>query len=145
MRLITTKESPKREKVYYYLELNNKDEVAFYLEKFQSEFKEFFKKLINGEEPPRRWDHVAVEGTPAALFYSAVVKMNISDTSPYDAINEMSQLKVKGLYEILERYGCVAVNLETGTMRPPFNENDYILSKQDVSDFDIKRDTYEHI
>lgn len=145
MKLIGMKESPKREQVYYYLELSSKEEIELYLEKFQGEFKTFFKKLINGEEPPRRWDHVKVEGTPAALFYSAIVKMKISETTPYEAINEMADLKVKGLYELQERYGAVAVNLDTGTMRPPFDEKDTIVSCEDVSDFNIAKDDYATI
>ncbi len=145
MKLITIKESPKRKEIYYYLELKNKSEVAFYLDKFQDEFKVFFKKLITGHEPPRRWDHVQVKGTPASLFYSAIVAMKISDITPYQAINKMSELKVQGLYEILERYGRVCVNLDTGTMRPPFDENDTVLTIEDISDFDIKKDDYVSI
>lgn len=144
MKLIGMKETPKRTEIYYYLELESKSEIEIYLDKFQDEFQTFFKQLIKGDEAPKRWDHVQVKGTPAALFYSAVVSMKIHEVSPYQAIDDMAKLKVQGLYEILERYGSVCVSLEYGTMRPPFHEDETVVSNDDVSDFDLKNKEGQH-
>lgn len=145
MRLIGMKESPKREEVFYYVELESKEELAQYFSKFNEEFKRFFEELIKSDYSVKRWDHVQVKGVAAACFYSSVVKMKIDEVSPYQAINEMESLKHKIFNETLERYGSVCVSLLMGTCRPPFDENDIVVSNQEIKVLPLEEMDYSDI
>lgn len=147
MKLIGVKERLSKEEVYYYLEVETKEELNMYFEKFQDEFKAFFKSLITSNYAPKKWDHVQVKGTPAALFYSAVVRMGLTDRTPYESIDDMSALKVQVFNSSFDRYGSLCINLEMGTCRPPFTDDeiDLIVSNEKIESFDLKKDDYQNL
>lgn len=144
MRLIGMKASPVRE-VYYYLQLETMEELDLYFQKFEGEFSSLLSALLKSDYPVNRWDHAQVEGVASAAFYTAITQMKMHDVSPFDAMGAMSELKRNTFVETFKRFGSICVDFKMGTCRPPFTEDEIVVSNEQVDALNIPEADYSEI
>lgn len=120
-------------KEYTYIEIESLLELSYLFHACKSELDNFLVHLLKTDEPLYRWDHIEASGFNKALFSASVQTAKLKGSSVFMEMNDLINIRNKGLFETINDYGSVCIMPTTGSYRQPFKENeDYIKIKEVV-------------
>lgn len=130
---------------YTYVEIESLDEYLNLLNVAKSELDNFLKYLIKTDEKAYRWDHIKADGMNKSLFTASVNMAKFNGSSILMEMDNLINIRNKGILETLEKHGSVLINPDMGTYREPFGKNEFfeIVAKKKLLELEALLPTYD--